>query len=186
MKLLSLFLALSFSSLLFSQNSNLLGVVKSKDGPLAYASVFLEGTNYAAFTDESGKYNIESVPFGEYNFRVQILGFESFNLPIKLDKDSLVVNTTLKISNNQIEEVVVSGTLKAISKSESPVPVEVYSKEFFDKNPAPSIFEAMANINGIRPQLNCNVCNTGDIHINGLEGPYTMIMIDGMPIVSGL
>src|SRR5690606_22077192 len=29
-------------------------------------------------------------------------------------------------------------------------------------------------------------CNTGDIHINGLEGPYTMVLIDGMPIVSGL
>ncbi|HLL43719.1 MAG TPA: TonB-dependent receptor, partial [Segetibacter sp.] len=35
-------------------------------------------------------------------------------------------------------------------------------------------------------QLNCNVCNTGDIHINGLEGPYTMVLIDGMPIVSSL
>lgn len=186
MRLLSFFLAVSFSSLLFGQNSNLLGVVKSKDGPIAYASVFLEGTNYVAFTDDSGKYNMESVPFGEYNLRVQILGFESFNLSIKLDRDSLEVNPILKISNNQIEKVVVSGTLKAISKSESPVPVEVYSKEFFDKNPAPSVFETMANINGIRPQLNCNVCNTGDIHINGLEGPYTMIMIDGMPIVSGL
>ncbi len=41
-------------------------------------------------------------------------------------------------------------------------------------------------INGVRPQLNCNVCNTGDIHINGMEGPYTMILIDGMPIVSSL
>src|SRR5690606_12784279 len=35
-------------------------------------------------------------------------------------------------------------------------------------------------------QINCNVCNTGDIHINGLEGPYTMVLIDGMPVVSGL
>ncbi|MEG1022721.1 MAG: TonB-dependent receptor plug domain-containing protein, partial [Myroides sp.] len=26
----------------------------------------------------------------------------------------------------------------------------------------------------------------GDIHINGLEGPYTFVLIDGMPIVSGL
>jgi outer membrane receptor for ferrienterochelin and colicins len=31
----------------------------------------------------------------------------------------------------------------------------------------------------------CNVCK-GDIHINGLEGPYTLVLIDGMPIVSGL
>ncbi|WP_317236019.1 TonB-dependent receptor plug domain-containing protein [Niabella hibiscisoli] len=41
-------------------------------------------------------------------------------------------------------------------------------------------------MNGVRPQLNCNICNTGDIHINGLEGPYTMVLIDGMPIVSSL
>ena len=41
-------------------------------------------------------------------------------------------------------------------------------------------------VNGVRPQINCNVCNTGDIHINGLEGPYTMVTIDGMPIVSSL
>jgi outer membrane receptor for ferrienterochelin and colicins len=44
----------------------------------------------------------------------------------------------------------------------------------------------LANVNGVRPQLNCNVCNTGDIHINGLEGPYTFVLIDGLPIVSGL
>ena len=48
------------------------------------------------------------------------------------------------------------------------------------------MYDALQNVNGVRPQLNCNVCNTGDIHINGLEGPYTMILIDGMPIVSGL
>jgi len=87
---------------------------------------------------------------------------------------------------NDLNEVVVSGTLKPVRKLESPVPVEVYSQAFFRKNPTPSIFEALQNVNGVRPQLNCNICNTGDIHINGLEGPYTMVLIDGMPIVSSL
>ena len=85
-----------------------------------------------------------------------------------------------------IEEVVISGTLKAVTKLKSPVPVEVYSPTYFKKNPSPTIFDALQNINGVRPQLNCNICNTGDNHINGLEGPYTMILIDGMPIVSSL
>jgi outer membrane receptor for ferrienterochelin and colicins len=67
---------------------------------------------------------------------------------------------------------------------ESPVPVEVY-KPVFSEKPTANIFEALQNVNGVR-QLNCNVCNTGDIHINGLEGPYTLVLIDGMPIVSGL
>jgi len=66
------------------------------------------------------------------------------------------------------------------------VPVEVYKPAFFQKNPTPNVFEALQNVNGVRPQINCNVCNTGDIHINGLEGPYTLVLIDGMPIVSGL
>ena len=76
--------------------------------------------------------------------------------------------------------------MKAVSKLESPVPVEVYTPTFFKANPTPSVYEALQNVNGVRPQINCAVCNTGDIHINGLEGPYTMVMIDGMPIVSGL
>ena len=88
--------------------------------------------------------------------------------------------------NNKLEEVVISGTLKPISKSESPVPVEVYGQTFFKANPNASIFEALDNINGVRPQLNCSVCNTGNILINGQEGAYTMILIDGLPIVSGL
>jgi outer membrane receptor for ferrienterochelin and colicins len=89
-------------------------------------------------------------------------------------------------TENDLNEVVVSGTLKPVKRLESPVPVEVYTPAFFRKNPTPSIFDALQNVNGVRPQLNCNICNTGDIHINGLEGPYTMVLIDGMPIVSSL
>mgnify|MGYP003324821453 CR=1 FL=1 len=63
---------------------------------------------------------------------------------------------------------------------------EVYNKNFFKSNPSASIFESIQNINGIRPQINCGVCNTGDIHINGQDGSNTMVLIDGLPIVSGL
>ncbi len=76
--------------------------------------------------------------------------------------------------------------MREVSRSESPVPVEVLSAAFFRRNPSPALFDAVGMVNGVRPQINCSVCNTGDIHINGMEGPYTMVLIDGMPIVSGL
>lgn len=88
--------------------------------------------------------------------------------------------------SSAIDEVVISGTMKSVKRLDSPVPVDIYTPAFFRKNPTPNVFEALQNINGVRPQLNCNICNTGDIHINGLEGPYTMVLIDGMPIVSSL
>jgi outer membrane receptor for ferrienterochelin and colicins len=91
-------------------------------------------------------------------------------------------------NNNEkyIDDVVITGTLKEVRKSDSTVPVEIITPKLFQKNPTPSLFDAVGMINGVKPQLNCSVCNTGDIHINGMEGPYTMILIDGMPIVSGL
>ena len=114
-----------------------------------------------------------------------ILAFEkSFSQNTRPSKE----NDTIKKNQNEnlLNEVVVSGTLKAVKRLESAVPVEVYSPVFFKKNPTASIYDALQNVNGVRPQLNCGVCNTGDIHINGLEGPYTSVMIDGMPIVSSL
>lgn len=90
------------------------------------------------------------------------------------------------VDDTDLNEVVVTGTMKPMKRSDSPVPIEIYTPAFFQKNPTPSLFDALQLINGVQPQLNCNVCNTGDIHINGMEGPYTMILIDGMPIVSAL
>ena len=89
-------------------------------------------------------------------------------------------------NDKELGEVVLTGTMKAVSRKDSPVPVEVYTSKYFKTNPNPSLFESIGMINGIQPQINCNVCATGDIHINGMEGPYTMILIDGMPIVSAL
>lgn len=86
--------------------------------------------------------------------------------------------------HNDIDEVTI--TQFSVKKLNSPISTDVYSQQFFRKNPTPNIFESIAMVNGVKPQLNCSVCNTGDIHINGLEGAYTMILIDGMPIVSSL
>ncbi|MFZ4931013.1 TonB-dependent receptor plug domain-containing protein [Chryseobacterium sp. Mn2064] len=110
---------------------------------------------------------------------------DSLSLPQQKNIDSAKVSRR-EIKTSNIEDVVVTGTIKPMSRSKSPVAVEIYSQKFFQKNPTASIFEAIAMVNGVKPQLNCSVCNTGDIHINGLEGPYTMILIDGMPIVSSL
>ncbi len=171
----------------FSQATSIKGVVKSDIGLVSFASVGLVGTNLGTSTNERGFYYLSSEKFGKYTLRISAIGYKSFEKIVVLkENESLVVNVNLIPDALGLDEVVISGTMKEVSKTESPVPVEVYTPNLFKKNPTPSIFDALQNVNGVRPQLNCNVCNTGDIHINGLEGPYTMIMIDGMPIVSGL
>ena len=89
-------------------------------------------------------------------------------------------------NNTQIDEVVISGTMKEVRKEDSPIPIDVFSGKFFERNRSNNILESLSMVNGVRPQLNCNVCYTADIRINGLDGAYTQVLIDGMPIVSAL
>jgi outer membrane receptor for ferrienterochelin and colicins len=154
--------------------------------PLQGANVMLKNTIYSTSSSADGSYHFNNVPSGSYELSASSTSFKSKSQRIIVkDTAEVTVNFNLR-DDNTLDEIVITGTLKPVSRMESPVPVEVYKPVFFKKNPTANIFEALQNVNGVRPQLNCNVCNTGDIHINGLEGPYTLVLIDGMPIVSGL
>ncbi len=164
------------------------GKVTDQNGlPVAGATISIAKPRLGAKSDQSGNYEIQSPIKGTLPVQVSHIGHQTFRGEVEITGDQPVFyNIILDSSDDSLDEIVVSGTMKEVSKLDSPVPVEVYTAKFFRANPNPSIFESLQNINGVRPQLNCSVCNTGDIHINGLEGPYTMILIDGMPIVSGL
>ena len=176
-----------FSVQSVAQTAEIRGSILSDGNPVMYANVVLKGETGVAVTDTTGKFNIKNLSAGTYTVLVSCVGFESSQKTVTVKNGEIrPLNFNLTNYSSTINQVVVTGTMKAVSKLESPVPVEIYSPAFFKKNPTPNIYESLQNINGIRPQLNCQVCNTGDIHINGLEGPYTMILIDGMPIVSSL
>jgi len=181
-------LLLGINSPIYAQETLVTGTVwdqQTSEG-LPFAIVQIPGMNIGAVADEHGLFHL-SIPenfVGNYKLVASYTGYES---------DTIIFSGThrpyhfrLKNISQTLHEVVVSGTMKEVSKLDSPVPIEVYTAKFFKANPTPSVFDALQNINGVRPQLNCNICNTGDVHINGLEGPYTMVLIDGMPIVSGL
>lgn len=160
------------------------GTVRAGAQPVSFASVRAGSKSVTA--DSLGQFTIDGLKDGVITVRVTAAGFKPLSLQITIAGSDVAVPVELEKEEQLLEDIVVTGTMKAVRRSESPVAVEIYTPQFFKKNPSPSLFEALQHVNGVRPQLNCNVCNTGDIHINGLEGPYTMITIDGMPIVSSL
>ena len=170
----------------YAQNNSISGKILSNGKALPFANVYLKNSNLGTSSDENGFYKIKNIPKRKFTIIISSLGYQKKSVQINFKENQQIKRTFSLSETESLEGIVISGTLKPVTKSNSPVPVEVYSKTFFKKNPTPSIFESMQNVNGVRPQLNCNVCNTGDIHINGLEGPYTFVLIDGMPLVSGL
>jgi outer membrane receptor for ferrienterochelin and colicins len=166
-------------------SGHIYGTVTGNGKPLEYATIVLPAAGTS--TDSSGHFLLKGITPGEHALTISAAGFETWRRKVVVTADSTVaIKVDLKRNDNALNEVVVTGTMREVSRKESAVPVEVYTPKFFLKNPTPSLFESVNMINGVMPQLNCNICNTGDIHINGMEGPYTLILIDGMPIVSGL
>lgn len=184
------FIILVFISTLLKAQSDgkINGYVKSNNQAVPFVSIGIKNSSIGTVTNSEGYFSFQNLEIGKYELVFSLVGYINQTKLVTLTENKKEVFITIELLEKQsnLNEIVITGTMKEIQKMDSPVPVEIYNSNFFQKNPTPNIFESLQNINGVRPQLNCNVCNTGDIHINGLEGPYTMIMIDGMPIVSGL
>ncbi|WP_435355851.1 TonB-dependent receptor [Emticicia sp. SJ17W-69] len=163
------------------------GIVVCKDKAVSFASITVLGTKIGTQADENGKFIIRNAPIGKQTIQVTSVGYKTKQLIINiLEGKTNNLNIEIEEENAQLNEVVVTGTMKETTVNESPAPIQILNPTFFRKNPTPNLFESLSMVNGVRPQLNCNVCSTGDIHINGMEGPYTLVLIDGMPIVSAL
>lgn len=169
----------------FAQAQLIKGRVMSEGIGVADVHIVVIGTNKHTITDSLGKFSIDKLPGRNFTLAIQHRDYKILEKKVVLN-DSLDLTLNLTKLQEELSEVVFSGTMKEVDRLKSIVPVETYSPSYFKRNPTANVYEALSQINGIRPQLNCNICNTGDIHINGLEGPYTMILIDGMPIISGL
>lgn len=181
-------LLLLFSLNALAQTATIRGTVREADGgaPVPFASVAVPGTSVGTTASETGSFVLTNVPAGTTKLLASGVGFKPLTRPVTVKPGATITADFRLVSAAELGEVVVSGTLQPVLRSESAVPIDILTPTFFRKNPTPCLFEALQTVNGVRPQLNCNVCATGDIHINGLEGPYTMVLLDGMPIVSGL
>lgn len=187
MRILISFLPLLVPTFFFSQKT-IYGKIESEDTlNFKECKIGIKNSSLLVIPNEKGEFKISNLEAKKYQVHCLCIGqnpnSQEVDL-IKTNEQKILFQLTKFVS--EIDEVVVTGTMKEVNRLESPVNVEVYTPTYFKKNPTPNIYDALQIVNGVRPQLNCQVCNTGDIHINGLEGPYTMVLIDGMPIVSSL
>ena len=157
--------------------------VQDKITALPIAGATIAASSQQLLTDNSGILKLPLKPTTSA-LRITASGYHAQTISLKEQKN--VYEVLLQPHQIGLDEIVVSGTLRQVNRLQSPVPVESYTAHFFHRNRTHNLFDALSQVNGVQPQITCNVCNTGGLQVNGLEGPYTMVLIDGMPIVSAL
>lgn len=116
LKLLSGILFLTTSAR--SQTGSIIGTVKQTNGEVVpFAHVYLENTKIGAVSDLNGAFEILRAPAGPYKILAQFIGFErQVKQIIIVNKQTTVINFELNQDRKAIDEVVITGTMKEISK----------------------------------------------------------------------
>lgn len=136
-------------------------------------------------SDSSGVFHLSLPKKDSYTFNISGFAYKSISKVIRIESDSLLY-FDLEPFLTQLEGFSIKAESKWSQKATTTLAIDQISNKLLNKNPSPSIFESLATINGISPQITCSVCNSSELSINGLAGAYTMILIDGMPLISSL
>ncbi len=85
-----------------------------------------------------------------------------------------------------LQEIVVSANRNATSRKAAPVVVNVVNQKLFETVNSTDLSKSLNYQSGLRVENNCQNCGFPQVRINGLEGPYSQILINSRPVVSAL
>lgn len=170
---------LCFASGLWGQ---LQGTVADEAGPLP--GVIVRLGHYTATTASDGSFALPREAGGD-SVCFHLTGYADTCVAMAHVPPG-ALRMRLRARSVDLSEAVITGVPAPVSLLRSPVRVEVITREFLRAFPSQNVTESLHFLNGVQETWNCGVCATNDIHINGMEGPYTLVLIDGMPVMSAL
>lgn len=184
----SLLLAVLAAGPLLAQDSgSVTGRVSADGDSIPFARVAAAGSALQTVADGRGRYLLTGLPAGPQRLLFSAAGHETVERLVTVAAGELaVVDVALEPAAYALNPIVVTGTMKQATVLESTVKVDVVPAAVLQRTVSNSLMESIQYINGLYQQVDCGVCYTNNIRINGTEGPYTAVLIDGMPIMSSL
>ena len=145
------------------------------------------GTNRGAVSNEEGQFEFRKLAAGKYTLRVQVMGYKTQEKTITVSAEATsVVHFQMEEVSFTTDEVVVSANRNEVSRKAAPVVVNVMSAKLFETVNSTDLAKSLNFQSGLRVENNCQNCGFPQVRINGLEGPYSQILINSRPIISAL
>lgn len=171
------------------------GLVSSRGAPVPFARVVAREASpaarsevaAAAVADRKGEYLLPALAPGRYTVVASSIGYGPAERAVLVESGRTArADLSLEVAAVAMDPVVVTGTMKETRVSDSAVKVDVIPAAVLERIATNNLMVAIQQVNGLYQQVDCGVCYTNNIRINGMEGPYTAVLIDGMPIMSAL
>jgi outer membrane receptor for ferrienterochelin and colicins len=162
-------------------------VCQNCDEHLSFASIEVIGKTIGTTTDETGHFQLINLPEGTHIIKANYLGFKSKQIKITIaNGETKEVNFELEEDAMGIDEIVVSADRSEQKRTEAPIIVNTISPNLFNSSQSLTLGEGLNFSPGLRLENNCQNCGFSQVRMNGMEGPYSQILINSRPLFSGL
>jgi len=124
---LVLFISLNFAN---AQNGSIKGKVTDANGPVANASVSIEGKGKGTTTNDNGEFEIKNLVPGSYSMEITYVGMKTQKMVVSIAAGKTVdVGSIAMSAGSELEGVMIVGSRSTVVRSnvETAVPVDVIS-----------------------------------------------------------
>lgn len=155
--------------------------------PIPGATIVLIGTTTGTVTDADGRASLIVPAAPSHTLRVSAVSFQAVTQTIQTPaRDTIPI--ALETAEEALDEVTVSSTRSGRNVADEPTRVEVIDSEELDEkaNMQPAnIAVILRESPGIQVQQTSVMSANATFRIQGLDGRYTQLLQDGLPLYSG-
>jgi outer membrane receptor for ferrienterochelin and colicins len=187
LRALLLFLILSLPAAVRAQSLTFILRDSTSRQPLIGASVGVPGTGQGGTTDARGTVQLTPAPAAGTRLRVEALGYKPRTI-VAPAAGSAATTLLLAPSAAEIDEVVVTATRTNSRIEDQPERIEVLGEEEMQEENGikpGNIASLLGDIAGTQIQPTSPTTGNADLRIQGLQGQYSQILRDGLPLYGG-
>ena len=184
-----IFLNIFYLNILFAGDTApvITGKTLSKGEAIPFATVIIKGTTIGTASNQDGVFRLMNLPSGKHIIRVQAVGYKSEELEINLQQGfSQEIIFDLEDDILGIEQVVITADRNEKNRKDASVIVNTITPKLFITAQTQTLSDGLNYCPGLRTENNCQNCGFNQVRMNGMEGPYSQILINNRPIFSGL
>ncbi|MEN9304580.1 MAG: hypothetical protein RL264_3009 [Bacteroidota bacterium] len=162
------------------------GRVQFEGLPLVGVKIENETNGQKVLSQQDGNFTIQVTENSDNMLVFNLNGFQKKRIQVLASTINKALIIELQEDVLMLENVIVSATRSEIKTYLSPIVVNRISNKTFEATQSLTLSEGLRFSPGLRLENNCQNCGFTQIRMNGMEGPYTQILINSRPVFSAL
>ncbi len=171
-------------------NNSIVGRILDPHGnAIPHADVTLRNTLTGAAektqTMDNGTYSFREVPTGEYVVTAAANGLATVTRSVQVKAEAAAQTADLALPLASVEQsvTVVTGSRVEELQQDSPLPVDVVTKQRIERTGFESVADVLAELPGVVTRNNVSYSGSSEEQIDGIASQDILVLQDGLPIV---